>query len=85
MNVSFFSRLLLAVLLKHHDLGHVALSLVEHGQSERDKHILPRSLVELFKIVNQTRKSLVKVNDKKNYILKITKWKIKNTTLSEKL
>jgi hypothetical protein len=59
--------LLLAVLLKHHDLGHAALSLVEHGQSERDKHILPRSLVELFKIVNQTRKSLVKVNDKKNY------------------
>ena len=49
----------MAVLLKHHDLGHLALSLVDHGQTE--KH-LPRSLVELFKIVNQTRKTLVKAH-----------------------
>ncbi|XP_052077229.1 E3 ubiquitin-protein ligase HERC2-like isoform X2 [Mytilus californianus] len=54
-------RLLLAVLLKHDDLGHAALSLVEYGQTERDKH-LPRSLVELFKIVNQTKKTLVKAH-----------------------
>ena len=52
----------MAVLLKHHDLGHVALGLVEHGLPEAGrKHGMPRSLAEICKVVFQAKKILIKV------------------------
>ena len=60
-------RLLLAVLLKHLDLGHVVLSLIEHGQGEHGKTQLPKSLVELFKVVNNTKRNLIKVRSTCSY------------------
>ena len=55
-------RSLMAVLLKHHDLGHVALSLVEHGLIDHGrKHGLPRSIAEICKVVHQAKRSLIKV------------------------
>ncbi|XP_021378315.1 E3 ubiquitin-protein ligase HERC2-like isoform X2 [Mizuhopecten yessoensis] len=55
-------RLLIALLLRHHDLGHVAISLVEHGQMEQSKQPLPKSIVELFKVVAQAKRHLIKVH-----------------------
>lgn len=54
----------MAVLLKHHDLGHVALSLVEHGLPETvaHKHGLPRSIAEVCKVVQQAKRSLIKAH-----------------------
>ena len=55
----------MAVLLKHHDLGHVALSLVEHGLVDHGrKHGLPRSIAEVCKVVHQAKRSLIKVKKK---------------------
>ena len=55
-------RLLMAVLLKHHDLGHVCLSLIDHGLSDKNqKHGLPRAIAEVCKIVMQVKRSLIKV------------------------
>ena len=52
----------MAVLLKHHDLGHVALSLVEHGLVDSGrKHGLPRSIAEVCKVVYQAKRNLIKV------------------------
>ncbi|KAJ8297784.1 hypothetical protein KUTeg_024315 [Tegillarca granosa] len=51
---------LVTVLLKHHDLGHVALSLIEHGQGEHGKYSLPRSLMEIFKVISHTKRALIK-------------------------
>ena len=56
----------MAVLLKHHDLGHVVASLLEHGPPEcsgiaSQKHGLPRSIAEIIKFVNATKLSLIKV------------------------
>ena len=57
-----FARVLMAVLLKHHDLGHVAVGLVEHGLPETcNKHGLPRSIAEICKVVQQVKNSLIKV------------------------
>ena len=58
-----YFRLLMAVLLKHHDLGHVALGLVEHGLLEAagHKHALPRSIAEICKLVHQAKRALIKV------------------------
>lgn len=61
-------RLLIACILKHHDLGHVALALVEHvGQGEgsllhHHKHYIPKSLSEICRVVYQTRRHLLKVS-----------------------
>lgn len=61
-------RLLVACILKHHDLGHVALALVEHqGQGEgsllhHHKHYIPKSLSEICRVVYQTRRHLMKVS-----------------------
>ena len=53
----------MAVLLKHHDLGHVALGLVEHGLPEAGrKHGLPRSIAEVCKVVHQAKRSLIKAH-----------------------
>lgn len=54
-------RLLLAVLIKHHDLAHVILGLVEHGQGDAGKIVLPKSIVELLRVVGQVKRSLIKV------------------------
>ena len=55
----------MAVLLKHHDLTHVVLGLVEQGQGEHiGKHVLPKSIAELSRIVSQAKKSLIKVGIK---------------------
>ena len=56
----------MAVLLKHHDLGHVVASLLEHGPPEcggvaSQKHGLPRSIAEIIKFVNAAKLSLIKV------------------------
>ena len=60
--VTLVDRLLLAVLLKHHDLGHVSLALVDHGLPETgEKHGLPRSIAEVCKVVHQAKRSLIKV------------------------
>ena len=58
----FFPRVLLAVLIKHHDLGHVVLGLVENGQGDSGKHSLPKSIIELLKVVAQVKRSLIKVS-----------------------
>ena len=55
-------RLLLAVLIKHHDLAHVILGLVEHGQGDAGKIVLPKSIVELLRVVGQVKRSLIKVS-----------------------
>ncbi|XP_074649618.1 E3 ubiquitin-protein ligase HERC2-like [Tubulanus polymorphus] len=56
-------RLLMAVLLKHSDLGHVALSLVDHGIGEPShKTVLPRSIAEVCKVVCQVKRSLIKMH-----------------------
>ncbi|XP_065932278.1 E3 ubiquitin-protein ligase HERC2 isoform X5 [Magallana gigas] len=54
------SRILLAVLLKHHDLGHAALAIVEQG--DHSKHSVPKSISELFKVVSKTKRSLIQVH-----------------------
>lgn len=59
----------MAVLLKHHDLGHVALSIVEHGLPDASqhsgvdgpKHGLPRAIAQVCKVVYQAKRSLIKV------------------------
>jgi len=56
-------RLLIAVLLKHHDLGHVAVNL---SSSDRQTSTLtaaapPKCLVDVCKIVHQARTALIKV------------------------
>ncbi|XP_052829652.1 E3 ubiquitin-protein ligase HERC2 isoform X3 [Octopus bimaculoides] len=57
------SRLFLSVLLKHHDLGHVALNLIDHvNEDSCAKIVLPRAMVELVKIVGQARWSLIKAH-----------------------
>lgn len=54
----------MAVLLKHHDLGHVALSLVDHGLSEvGNMHGLPRSIAEVCKVVHHAKRNLIKVSN----------------------
>ncbi|CAH1776574.1 unnamed protein product, partial [Owenia fusiformis] len=55
-------RLLLAVLLKHNDLGHVALSLAEHGVGEANKYGVPRSIAEICKVVHQAKRALIKMH-----------------------
>ncbi|PIK54291.1 putative E3 ubiquitin-protein ligase HERC2 [Apostichopus japonicus] len=65
-------RLLVACILKHHDLGHVALALVEHqGQGEgsllhHHKHYIPKSLSEICRVVYQTRRHLMKTHQERN-------------------
>ncbi|KAK6172413.1 hypothetical protein SNE40_016067 [Patella caerulea] len=60
-------RLLMAVLLKHHDLGHVVLGLLEHGQGEHgSKNILPKSITELCKQIYNTKKALIKAHQDQN-------------------
>ena len=59
-------RLLMACILKHHDLGHAALALVEHGgQGDGLGHIrhaaMPKSISEVCRVVYQTKRSLIKV------------------------
>ncbi|CAL1526855.1 unnamed protein product, partial [Lymnaea stagnalis] len=56
-------RLLMAVLLKHCDLGYVVLSMVEHGQGEHgSKLTMPKSMAELCRVVCQTKRSLIKAH-----------------------
>ncbi|XP_012867362.1 PREDICTED: E3 ubiquitin-protein ligase HERC2 [Dipodomys ordii] len=58
-------RLLLCCLLKHEDLGHVALSLVHSGTLgiEQVKHrTLPKSVVDVCRVVYQAKCSLIKTH-----------------------
>ncbi|KAM9593553.1 E3 ubiquitin-protein ligase HERC2 isoform 4-T5 [Morphnus guianensis] len=58
-------RLLLCCLLKHEDLGHVALSLVHSGTLGVDqvKHrTLPKSVVDVCRVVYQAKCSLIKTH-----------------------
>ncbi|KAK7097783.1 E3 ubiquitin-protein ligase HERC2-like isoform X3 [Littorina saxatilis] len=56
-------RLLMAVLLKHTDLGHVVLGLMEHGQGETvHKPFLPRSVLEICRAVHSAKKALIKAH-----------------------
>ncbi|KAH0501347.1 E3 ubiquitin-protein ligase HERC2 [Microtus ochrogaster] len=58
-------RLLLCCLLKHEDLGHVALSLVHVGTLgiEQVKHrTLPKSVVDVCRVVYQAKCSLIKTH-----------------------
>ncbi|XP_038616113.1 E3 ubiquitin-protein ligase HERC2 [Tachyglossus aculeatus] len=58
-------RLLLCCLLKHEDLGHVALSLVQPGTLgvEPVKHrTLPKAVVEVCRVVYQAKCSLIKTH-----------------------
>ena len=53
---------MLAVMLKHHDLAHVALSLVEHGLCEEgSKAGIPRTIAEICKAVCQAKRGVIKV------------------------
>ncbi|GAB1604494.1 E3 ubiquitin-protein ligase HERC2-like [Argonauta hians] len=57
------NRLFLSVLLKHHDLGHVCLNLIDHiNEDSSAKVVLPRAMVEVMKIVGQARWSLIKAH-----------------------
>ena len=57
------NRLMMAVLLKHHDLGHVALGLVDHGLVDLGHvHGLPRSIAEVCKVVHHSKRTLIKVS-----------------------
>ena len=51
-------RLLLAVLLKHQDLGHLALSLVEHGVEK----VIPPAIVHVWRTVFSATYTLVKLH-----------------------
>jgi len=53
-------RLLMAVLLKHHDIGHLVMNLVE-SPAGASKSGLPRALVDVCKLVHHTRRTLIKV------------------------
>ncbi|ESO89418.1 hypothetical protein LOTGIDRAFT_218809 [Lottia gigantea] len=60
-------RLLMAVLLKHHDLGHVVLGLLEHGQGEPgSKQVLPKSIAEICRQIHHTKKTLIKAHQDQN-------------------
>ena len=53
---------MMAVLLKHHDLGHVALGLVDHGLVDSGHvHGIPRSIAEVCKVVHHSKRTLIKV------------------------
>ena len=55
-------RLLMAVLLKHTDLGHVVLGLMEHSQGETPhKPTLPRSVLDICRAIHAAKKGLIKV------------------------
>ena len=55
-------RLLMAVLLKHTDLGHVVLGLMEHSQGETPhKPTLPRSVLDICRAIHAAKKGLFKV------------------------
>ncbi|KAH3843354.1 hypothetical protein DPMN_116869 [Dreissena polymorpha] len=58
------SRLLLALLIKHLDLGHVVLGLVDPTTQAGDitKQTLPRSIIELLRVVGQVKRALIKVS-----------------------
>lgn len=70
------------MLLKHHDLGHVALSLIEqlHGDNP-SKIVMPRALMEILKVVSQARWSLIKVI----FILNISLSSFRNEDLSQNI
>ncbi|GAB6021505.1 E3 ubiquitin-protein ligase herc2 [Chamberlinius hualienensis] len=54
-------RLLLAVLIKHHNLSSLAVSIVEQSLVSENVSIqLPRQIAELVKVVHQTKWSLIK-------------------------
>jgi len=56
-------RLLMAVLVKHHGLGRVVLSLLSSDSETSAMAVLgpPRCLVDVCKIVHQARTALIKV------------------------
>lgn len=57
-------RLLLAVLLKHHDLASLAFSIIEQNlETDGSGRLvkLPKHLAELIRVVHQTKWSLIKV------------------------
>ncbi|XP_028301238.1 E3 ubiquitin-protein ligase HERC2 isoform X2 [Gouania willdenowi] len=58
-------RLLLCCLLKHHDLGHVALSLVSQCALDVDQgkqRSLPKSVIDVCRMVYQAKCSLIKTH-----------------------
>ncbi|XP_052278368.1 E3 ubiquitin-protein ligase HERC2-like [Dreissena polymorpha] len=57
-------RLLLALLIKHLDLGHVVLGLVDPTTQAGDitKQTLPRSIIELLRVVGQVKRALIKAH-----------------------
>ena len=66
--VEVTGRLLMASILKHHDLGHAALALVEHGGAHGEGFLhhgrhgtLPKSIADVCRVVNQAKRSLIKV------------------------
>lgn len=62
-DVRAYFRLLMAVLLKHLDLGHVASHIVEYGLSESGTRLgLPRSIANVCKAVYETKRALIKVS-----------------------
>ena len=54
-------RLLMAVLLKHHGLGSLVISLLSADRSTGVVPPAPRCLVEVCKVVQQARTALIKV------------------------
>jgi len=59
----YADRLLIAVLLKHHDLGHVVMNLSSSDRQASMETLPPhpRCLVEVCKVVHQARTALIKV------------------------
>ncbi|XP_063970630.1 E3 ubiquitin-protein ligase HERC2-like [Lytechinus pictus] len=74
-SIEVVCRLLMACILKHHDLGHVALAVVEHSlQTEgvptvvhRHHHtFVPRSIADVCKVAFQAKRNLVKTHQEKS-------------------
>ncbi|XP_033111225.1 E3 ubiquitin-protein ligase HERC2-like [Anneissia japonica] len=59
-------RLLTACILKHHDLGHASLAIIDphHGQTESTLHTrpLPKSIAEICRVVYNAKKTLIKIH-----------------------
>lgn len=91
-SIEVVCRLLMACILKHHDLGHVALAVVEHSlQTEgvptvvhRHHHtFVPRSIADVCKVAFQAKRNLVKVTYISNHLISHAKHKTMNNYISK--
>ena len=77
----------MAVLLRHLDLGHVALSLVQDGLADApgDKHGLPRAVADICRVVHHAKLSLIKVTPRPSLSLRPPRFAALNAELTPTL